>query len=195
MRIPVDVRGPAHLIAHAVQGLLHYTGGRRSHASPQRGTHFRGTRLCDAQCARDAAVACYRTLQSVTFYGYGNGDPRRLRCNTAQLYARGSQVRRSPPVAPHPGMPQYANERTVLELVEEGQTAIISAAWVPTAQGARYVNRLTKHWSHRFVVSRGEGRGSIDFGDGHTCTLESTRAAVRVRVEVADQTALRSCRP
>ena len=40
-----------------------------------------------------------------------------------------------------------------------------STSHVRTESAARYVNRLCKHWGHKFEVELTPERGFIDFGD------------------------------
>lgn len=44
----------------------------------------------------------------------------------------------------------------------------ISQAKTSTERGAGYIQRLCKHWSHRFPVEMSEGRGVVHFSDEQT---------------------------
>ncbi|MCG2840338.1 DUF2218 domain-containing protein [Sandaracinobacter sp. RS1-74] len=57
-----------------------------------------------------------------------------------------------------------------------------SQAHVATANAQRYLNQLCSHWSHKFTVEVQLPRGSIDFGDGQSCTLEAGATHLEVGV-------------
>jgi hypothetical protein len=42
----------------------------------------------------------------------------------------------------------------------------MSEAQVATANGARYLRQLCRHWAHQFVVQYTAKTGRIDFGEG-----------------------------
>ncbi len=50
---------------------------------------------------------------------------------------------------------------------------LISTALVTVENPSRYINRLCKHWAHKFTVEQSEQKGSIDFGHS-LCTLTAT---------------------
>ena len=47
---------------------------------------------------------------------------------------------------------------------------LISKALITVENPSRYINRLCKHWSHKFTIEQTEQHSSIDFGTAH-CTL------------------------
>lgn len=47
-----------------------------------------------------------------------------------------------------------------------------------TTNGQRYVQKLCKHWSHRFDVDFKDEVGRVSFGPGETVILESTADAL-----------------
>ena len=52
---------------------------------------------------------------------------------------------------------------------------------VSTPNGARYLQQLCKHWSHKFQVVFNAAEGHIDFGDGRACGLKVHETALEVR--------------
>lgn len=57
-----------------------------------------------------------------------------------------------------------------------------STARVPTANGAKYVTQLCKHFSHRLETRLGEGEGEIHFPEA-LARLGSTPDALVITVE------------
>lgn len=47
---------------------------------------------------------------------------------------------------------------------------LISRALIAVENPNRYINRLCKHWSHKFTIKQSEQHSSIDFGKAK-CTL------------------------
>lgn len=63
---------------------------------------------------------------------------------------------------------------------------ITSIADVPTPMAERYVRQLCSHWGHRFPVVSDERSGTIDFGDGKSCTLSAANETIHVAVTAPD---------
>ena len=58
----------------------------------------------------------------------------------------------------------------------------IAKASVPTANAAKYLQKLCKHWSHRLEVELSERKGVVKFPDA-VATLEATDDALQVKIE------------
>ncbi|WP_168016394.1 DUF2218 domain-containing protein [Halomonas salinarum] len=67
----------------------------------------------------------------------------------------------------------------------------ISRAEIPTESGSKLINRLCKHWSHKFEVEHGEGHGRVQFETG-TCLMEAEQERLLVAIEALDVDALDS---
>jgi hypothetical protein len=61
----------------------------------------------------------------------------------------------------------------------------IATARVPTANGAKYVQQLCKHWSHKLDVELSERKGVVRFPSA-TATMEASPDALLVTLESAD---------
>ena len=57
-----------------------------------------------------------------------------------------------------------------------------STARVPTTSGAKYVQQLCKHWSHKLDVSLWENKGVVRFPSA-IATMEATADAILVTIE------------
>jgi len=55
-------------------------------------------------------------------------------------------------------------------------------ARVPTTNGAKYVNQLCKHWSHKLEVDLSEGKGSVRFPSAF---VEMKAGAESILVEIS----------
>ena len=55
-------------------------------------------------------------------------------------------------------------------------------ASVPTANAAKYIQQLCKHWSHRLEVDLSDRKGVVRFPDA-VATLEAGEAALLVTIE------------
>jgi hypothetical protein len=64
----------------------------------------------------------------------------------------------------------------------------IVAARVPTANGAKYLQQLCKHWSHKLEVDLSEGKGVIRFPSA-VATMEASPDCLLVTIE-ADRESL-----
>ena len=62
-------------------------------------------------------------------------------------------------------------------------------AQVPTANGARYLQQLCKHWSHKLDVTLSENEGTVRF-PAAVATMTADSEALTVRVEAEDEEAL-----
>jgi hypothetical protein len=60
---------------------------------------------------------------------------------------------------------------------------VISTATVPTANGARYLVQLCKHWGHRFTVEYGDTAGHVTFDPERSCSFEARPEALMLRIE------------
>jgi uncharacterized protein len=56
---------------------------------------------------------------------------------------------------------------------------------VPTANGAKYLKLLCKHWSHNLEVELSDQKGVVRFPSG-TATMEASPDALLVTLESAD---------
>lgn len=65
-----------------------------------------------------------------------------------------------------------------------------SAATVATANPSRLINRLCKHWAHKFPVRHDEQGGEITLGIGE-CRLRAAEAGLEVRLHAANPAQLR----
>ncbi|WP_137819130.1 DUF2218 domain-containing protein [Pseudomonas sp. 2FG] len=57
---------------------------------------------------------------------------------------------------------------------------------VSTESASRYINRLCKHWSHKFAVDYDAQRGEIKF-DPARCLLQVIDAGLRLTLETPDE--------
>ncbi|WP_136254875.1 DUF2218 domain-containing protein [Onishia niordana] len=67
----------------------------------------------------------------------------------------------------------------------------ISRAEIPTESGSKLINRLCKHWAHKFEVEHGEGNGRVQFETG-TCLMKAEQECLVVAIEALDVDALDS---
>jgi uncharacterized protein len=56
-------------------------------------------------------------------------------------------------------------------------------ASVPTVNGAKYMQQLCKHWSHRLEVDLSEDKGVVKFPAAAVVTLEPHAEALEVAIE------------
>ncbi len=61
----------------------------------------------------------------------------------------------------------------------------IAEASVPTANAAKYLQQLCKHWSHRLEVDLSDRKGVVRFPEAVT-TLEAGENALLVTIEAED---------
>ncbi|MFN4272666.1 MAG: DUF2218 domain-containing protein [Aliihoeflea sp.] len=61
----------------------------------------------------------------------------------------------------------------------------IAIAHVPTANGAKYMTQLCKHWGHKFEVEMTEDSGKIHFPTA-AATMQAHAAELEVTVEAED---------
>ncbi|WP_028237931.1 DUF2218 domain-containing protein [Stutzerimonas azotifigens] len=64
-----------------------------------------------------------------------------------------------------------------------------SNATVSTANSQRLVNRLCKHWGHKFPVHLHDEGGDIELSLGH-CALRHCEQGLEVRLRAEDEAAL-----
>ena len=62
-------------------------------------------------------------------------------------------------------------------------------ARVPTANGARYLQQLCKHWSHKLDVTLSENEGTVRF-PAAVATMKADPEALTVSVEADDEETL-----
>jgi uncharacterized protein len=62
---------------------------------------------------------------------------------------------------------------------------IFETARVPTASGARYLQQLCKHWSHKLDVQLSDNEGIVRF-PGAVATMTADSDALTVKVEAED---------
>ncbi len=65
-----------------------------------------------------------------------------------------------------------------------------SNATIETTEGARYLRRLCKHWSHKFAVSFDDTHGEVPFSDEASLTLSATDTALHLQLTHVDADAL-----
>lgn len=58
----------------------------------------------------------------------------------------------------------------------------ISRAAVITESGEQYIQRLSKHWSHRFAIASEEGQTDIDFGEGQLVRLKPEASVLLIEI-------------
>lgn len=66
----------------------------------------------------------------------------------------------------------------------------ISQAQTTTDHGASYIQRLCKHWSHRFPVELFEGAGRVDFGEQQLVSFQAETGALAITISVDDASRL-----
>ena len=62
-------------------------------------------------------------------------------------------------------------------------------ARVPTANGAKYLQQLCKHWSHKLDVELSEDKGIVRFADG-VATMRADPEALVVTIEAGEADAV-----
>ena len=60
-----------------------------------------------------------------------------------------------------------------------------ATARVPTANGAKYLQQLCKHWSHKLEVELSDSKGVVRFPSA-VATMEASPDALLVIIETAD---------
>ena len=65
-----------------------------------------------------------------------------------------------------------------------------STVSVPTEHASRYLQQLSKHWSHKFAVEFDPHHSEIDFADGRKVDLKATDAALDIVVTSTDESKL-----
>jgi hypothetical protein len=58
---------------------------------------------------------------------------------------------------------------------------------VPTAHASRYLQQLSKHWSHKFDVSHDETRSTIPFSSDRKAELVAEPDRLRITLSVPDE--------
>ncbi|WP_134500470.1 DUF2218 domain-containing protein [Microvirga pakistanensis] len=60
-------------------------------------------------------------------------------------------------------------------------------ARVPTAHASRYLQQLSKHWSHKFAVAFDETSSTIPFSEDRRAELTAEPDHLRIRLTVPDE--------
>ena len=63
---------------------------------------------------------------------------------------------------------------------------IETVVYVPTANAAKYVAQLCRHWSHKLPVDQRDDRGNVKFGDA-VATLEPDAEELVVTILANDE--------
>lgn len=64
---------------------------------------------------------------------------------------------------------------------------IATEATVPTTHASRYLQQLSKHWSHKFAVTFDETASPIAFAEDRTAELTAGPDHLRIRLSVPDE--------
>jgi len=67
----------------------------------------------------------------------------------------------------------------------KGFEMVLETARVPTANGARYLQQLCKHWSHKLDVRLSDSEGIVRFPNA-VATMSADAEALTVVVEAGD---------
>jgi hypothetical protein len=63
---------------------------------------------------------------------------------------------------------------------------MISTASVRTANGARYLVQLCKHWAHRLTVEYTDTTGKVAFDAERSCSFQANAESLTVRIEAPE---------
>jgi len=66
---------------------------------------------------------------------------------------------------------------------------LVTEAKVPTAHASRYLQQLSKHWSHKFAVTFDEKQSTIPFSEDRKAELSAAPDHLQIRLSVADEEA------
>lgn len=64
--------------------------------------------------------------------------------------------------------------------------SIVVTGHAPCEKGARYVQQLIKHWSHKFDASYAEEVGEVAFSDTASVRFAATDAGIDIALTIAD---------
>jgi hypothetical protein len=64
---------------------------------------------------------------------------------------------------------------------------LVTEAKVPTAHASRYLQQLSKHWSHKFAVTFDEKQSTIPFSEDRKAELAATPDHLQIRLSVTDE--------
>jgi len=64
---------------------------------------------------------------------------------------------------------------------------IVSEARVPTRHASRYLQQLSKHWSHKFDVTYDETTSTIPFSDDRKAELTADPDRLHIRLSTPDE--------
>jgi len=62
-------------------------------------------------------------------------------------------------------------------------------ARVPTANASRYLQQLSKHWSHKFAVTFDETKSTIPFSEDRRAELTAEPDHLRIELSMPDEEA------
>jgi hypothetical protein len=64
---------------------------------------------------------------------------------------------------------------------------LVTQAKIPTAHASRYLQQLSKHWSHKFDVAFDATTSTIPFSEDRTAELAATEDHLQITLRVADE--------
>jgi hypothetical protein len=64
---------------------------------------------------------------------------------------------------------------------------LATEARVPTEHASRYLQQLSKHWSHKFAVTFDETKSTIPFSEDRKAELTAEPDHLRIRLSVPDE--------
>jgi len=64
---------------------------------------------------------------------------------------------------------------------------LVTEAKVPTAHASRYLQQLSKHWSHKFAVTFDATQSTIPFSEDRKAELTASPDHLQIRLSVADE--------
>ena len=64
---------------------------------------------------------------------------------------------------------------------------LVTEAKVPTAHASRYLQQLSKHWSHKFAVTFDATQSAIPFSEDRKAELTASPDHLQITLSVADE--------
>jgi len=64
---------------------------------------------------------------------------------------------------------------------------LVTEAKVPTAHASRYLQQLSKHWSHKFAVNFDATQSTIPFSEDRKAELTASPDHLQITLSVADE--------
>ncbi|WP_201834514.1 DUF2218 domain-containing protein [Microvirga zambiensis] len=64
---------------------------------------------------------------------------------------------------------------------------LVTEAKVPTAHASRYLQQLSKHWSHKFNVAFDTIQSTIPFAEDRKAELAATPDHLQIKLSTADE--------